>query len=160
MFRASSVPIIRSYQLYTWQLVCLCRLCGCWYEEFSLTRVSAGMSSAETGGYVGRYGATVSSGLGRAAPTIKTTRLVRILMYSLWADLCIPGGGFRLTADTFYNAAFLLLPLHFQFVIVFRCSDIIFQAFVAEYCYYVSVCLFGVKAVGLTMDLVEFWDWH
>jgi hypothetical protein len=23
MFRASTVPIIRSYQLYTWQLVCL-----------------------------------------------------------------------------------------------------------------------------------------
>jgi hypothetical protein len=51
MFRASSVPIIKSYQLYTWQLVCfmqimwplprrvrlellVMRLVGCLYEDY------------------------------------------------------------------------------------------------------------------------------
>jgi hypothetical protein len=94
---------------------------------------------------------------GKLPPRQNHPVFVRILMYSLSlrADLCILGGRFRLKAGIFYNAAFLLLPLHFQFVIMFRCSDISFQAFVTEYCYYVSVCLLGVKAIGLTMGLVE-----
>jgi len=39
------------------------------------------------------------------------------------SGLVYSGGGFRLKADTLYNEAFLLLPLHFQVVIVFRYSN-------------------------------------